>query len=296
MPSAEYKKLEQKVWANRPRGERSLEKRRAFMTKTGAIFRLADDVTCTKVDVAGVPGEWIATPGVATDKVLLYLHGGGSGMGDIGTHREMISRLSRAGGLRALGIDYRLAPEHPFPAGLDDAVTAYRWLLGQGLAAERIAIGGDSAGGGLALGLLLALKRAGDPLPGAAVLLSPWTDLTGSGASVQSKAKLDCMVEGTALKDYARMYVGDGDPRQPEVSPLFGDPAGLPPLLFQVGTSEILLDDAVRMAERAQAAGVDVTLERGEELMHVWQWFAPMIPEGRAAIERIGAFLQARLA
>ncbi|MBI3993099.1 MAG: alpha/beta hydrolase [Candidatus Lambdaproteobacteria bacterium] len=296
MPSAEYLKLEEKVWANRPRGEQSLEERRAFMAKTGAMFRLADDVTCTRVDVNGVPGEWIATPGVATDKVLLYLHGGGYVMGAIDTHREMISRLVRAGGLRALAIDYRLAPEHPFPAGLDDAVTAYRWLLGQGLAPGRIAVGGDSAGGGLALGLLLALKQAGEPQPGAAVLLSPWADLTVSGSTVATKAKLDCMVDAAALDMFSRMYIGNEDPRNPLASPLFGDPAGLPPLLFQVGTHEILLDDALRMAERARAAGVEVTLERGEGLMHVWQWFAPMIPEGREAIERIGAFLKGRIA
>ncbi len=291
MLSEAYQKLEKKVWANRPQGPQTLAERRAVMEKTGKVFRLADDITCEQVDVGGVPGEWIIAPGAASHTVVLYFHGGGYVMGSIDTHRDMISRISRASGARVLAVNYRLAPEHPFPAAVDDGVTAYRWLLSQGLDPGCTAIAGDSAGGGLTMATLVALHDAGDPLPATAVCISPWVDLTNSGNSVQTKAAVDPMVSQESLQDFAMNYLGNTDPTTPLASPLFADLEGLPPLLIQVGTAEILLDDATRLAARAEAAGLEVTLEQGAGLMHVWHWFAPMAPEGAQAIERLGAYV-----
>jgi acetyl esterase/lipase len=223
---------------------------------------------------------------------LLYLHGGGYVIGSIHTHKGLIAGLSAAAHCRALALDYRLAPEHRYPAAVDDAVAAYRWLLDAGFSPSRIAIAGDSAGGGLALATLVALRAAGDPLPAAAVPISPWTDLEGTGDSMKTHVDKDPMVEPGGLLGMARLYLGDADPRQPTASPLHADLTGLPPLLIQVGELETLLDDATRIAASAQKRGVAVTLEVWPEMVHVWHLFAPMVPEGRDAIARIGAFLK----
>jgi epsilon-lactone hydrolase len=194
-----------------------------------------------------------------------------------------------------LNVDYRLAPEHRFPAAVEDGVAAYRFAVSAGYAPGRIALGGDSSGGGLVLGTLVALRDDGDPLPAAGLCLCPWTDLTLSGESLRTKVDEDPMANPKILELMAEAYLGDADRRSPTASPLFADLAGLPPLLVQVGTAEILLDDATRLAERAKAAGVDVTLEIWDHMIHVWQSFADLLPEGRQAIERIGAYVEARL-
>jgi epsilon-lactone hydrolase len=273
------------------RAETVAEMRANFAAFASAL-RGADDVTCTPVDASGVRAEWIVPPGAAAERVLLYLHGGGYVVCSVSTHRELISRLARAAAVRALGVDYRLAPEHPFPAAVEDATTAYRWLVAHGTAPRRIAIAGDSAGGGLTLATLVALRDAGDPLPAAAVCLSPWVDLAGTGPSITAKAEADPFVRQEMIQFMAQQYLGERDRRTPLASPLYGDLHGLPPLLVQVGTAEILLDDATRIAERAKAAGVEVSLEVWDDMIHVWQLFAPLLPEGQQAIERIGAFIR----
>ncbi len=253
--------------------------------------RVASDVKCEPVNAGGVKAEWIVPPGAADDRVVLYLHGGGYVMGSINTHRAMIARIARASQARALALDYRMAPEAPFPAAVEDSTAAYRWLLAQGYKPNKIVISGDSAGGGLALATLLALRDAGTPLPAAAAPISPWTDMEGTGASVKTRADKDPMVGSANLLPMAQMYVGNQDPKNPLASPLHGDYHGLPPLLIQVGDAEVLLDDSTRVSERAKAAGVKVDLEVWDEMMHVWHVFAKILPEGQQAIDKIGKFV-----
>lgn len=262
----------------------------------GAMEKVAErvppDVKCEKVEAGGVPAEWIVAPGAAEDRVILYLHGGGYVMGSVNTHRAMVARISRAAKAKALSLDYRLAPEHPFPAAVDDATAAYRWLLAQGYKANKIVIAGDSAGGGLTLATLLALRDAKTPLPAAAVPISAWSDMEGTGASVKTRAAVDPMVGSTSLSGMAKHYVGNSDPKHPHLSPLHGDYRGLPPMLLQVGDAEILLDDSTRVAEKAKAAGVKVDLEVWPEMVHVWHVYAKLLPEAQQAIDRIGQYVQ----
>jgi acetyl esterase/lipase len=234
----------------------------------------------------------VSAPEAATDKVLLYFHGGGYYRGSMNTVREMVSRMSRASGLTVLNVGYRLAPEHPFPAAVDDAVAAYGWLLEQGLAPGSIAVGGDSAGGGLALALMLAMRDSGRPLPGAAVCLSPWVDLTQSGQSYVTRVHEDPSITKPYLDHAAGLYLNGADAAGPLASPIFAKLAGLPPLLIQVGTAEVLLDDARSLAAAARAAGVKVELDEWEGMVHVWQNSGPALPEGKAAVEKIGAWLR----
>ena len=234
---------------------------------------------------------WCA-PGADASRVLLYLHGGGYVIGSIDTHRSPAGRLSRAAAARVLIIDYRLAPEHPYPAAVQDATAAYRWLLRNGATPARTVIAGDSAGGGLTVATLVALRDAGDPLPAAGVCLSPWVDLEGIGESMTTRASADPIVQKPGLLWFASLYLGGADPRTPLAAPLYADLHGLPPLLIHVGTAETLLDDATRLAERAKAAGVDVTLEAWEDMIHVWHLFAPMLPEGQQGVERVGEYIR----
>lgn len=268
---------------------------RAAIDAAASWFPTPDDVALEPVDADGVPGEWIAAPGAAEDAVVYYLHGGGYTIGSINSHRSLISRISRAAGARAFAIDYRLAPEHPFPAGLEDALTGYRWLMAQGVEPSRMVIAGDSAGGGLTLATLLSLRDAGDPLPAAAVLISPWTDMTHSGESIKTRAELDPMIKADEAGTVSDAYLDGHDPKDPLVSPVFADLSGLPPMLIQVGDYEVLLDDSTRVAERAKAAGVDVTIEVWDEMIHVWHFFASMLPEGQQAIDRIGEYVRERV-
>jgi acetyl esterase/lipase len=242
-----------------------------------------------------VAAEWLDAPGARPDRAVLYLHGGGYVLGGVNSHRDMIARLSAAAGARALGIDYRLAPEHPFPAAVEDAVSAYRFLLEQGITPAHLAIAGDSAGGGLTAATLIALRDRKLPLPAAAALLSPWVDLEGSGESMNGGIADDPMVSKDLVAMMAPAYLNGVSAREPLAAPLHADLRGLPPLLIQVGRRELLLDDSTRFAQAARRAGVDVTLEVWPGMIHVWQIFASDLEEGREAIARIGEYLRARL-
>ena len=268
----------------------SIEARRAGMEKISE--RVASDISCTPVDVGGIRGEWVSAPGADPNRAILYLHGGGYVTGSIVTHRAMVARMSRASGARVLIIDYRLAPEHPFPAAVQDATAAYKWMLAQGLKPAHIAIAGDSAGGGLTIAALLALRDAHQPMPACAVAISPWTDLEGTGASVKTRAAKDPMVSGGNLTDSAKAYYAHHDPKHPLISQIHADFHGLPPLLIQVGDAEILLDDSTRVAERAKAHGVKVDLEVWDEMVHVWHVFAKILPEGQQAIDKMGGYVR----
>jgi epsilon-lactone hydrolase len=267
---------------------------RAGMEDMAGGAPLPEGTTIEVVDAGGVPAEWVSVAGASGDAVLLYLHGGGYCIGSINTHRGMAARLAQACRARALNLDYRLAPEHPHPAAVDDAVAADRWLLDRGVAPAQIVLGGDSAGGGLVMATLLALRDAGHPLPVAGFCLSPWVDLECSGETMTTKADVDPMVGKDGLTEMAAAYAGDHELRHPLVSPLHADLSGLPPLLIQVGTAETLLDDAVRLADRARNAGMDVRLEAWDDLVHVFQAFAPMVPEAVEAIDGIGRFVRER--
>ena len=292
MPSPEHEAIVQMLAARPQQQDATLEESRAGFEQLAALFPVPDDVKTERVEAGGVPAEWVSVPETREEHVLLYVHGGGYVVGSLTTHRELVSRLARAAGARVLNVDYRLAPEHPFPAAVEDATAAYRWLLAQGVESGHVAVGGDSAGGGLTLATLLALRDAGDPLPAAGICLSPWTDLEGTGASAEPGAVDDPLVALEGLREMARQYARPDDMRHPHASPLYGDYAGIPPLLLQVGTREILLDDATRLAERARAAGVDVELEPWEGLIHVWQLFGPQVPEGIDAVRNIGGFFR----
>lgn len=240
-----------------------------------------------------VPAVWVE-PTTVRPGALLYLHGGAYCLGSVASYRAFVAHLAQVTRLRALAIDYRLAPEHPFPAALEDAVAAYRWLLAQGYAPGRLVLAGDSAGGGLTVVTLLALREAGLPLPAGAVAFSPWFDLTLSGESVRTRAAQDPMLDAGGLQRCARAYAGDVPLTHPLLSPLFADLRELPPLLLQVGTAEILLDDTLRMGEAARAAGVAVTVQVWDELFHVFQVLT-FLPESREALLRVAAFVAAVL-
>jgi acetyl esterase/lipase len=249
----------------------------------------------TALSAGGVPAVLVATRVSRRDRHILYLHGGGFVTGSSSLYRHLTWRLAAAGRARLLSVDYRLAPEHPFPAALEDAVAAYRWLLAGGADSRRIAVMGDSAGGNLAFAMLLKARDEGLPLPAAAVGLSPWLDLALTGPSLQLNAEPDPMLNADEAPSLVEYYLAGADPRMPYASPLYGDPAGLPPTLLQVDSDEILRDDSVRMAEKLRPAGCRVELEIWPRMPHVWHLFAPVMPEARQAIEHIGRFLQGRL-
>lgn len=289
MPSAEHEQVVAMMSGGLALDELSLDEQRAAMEASADLFPAEPDVLASQIDAGGVPADWVSVDVSEPDRVVLYLHGGGYVMGSRNTHRGLAGRIARAARARVLLPDYRLAPEHRFPAAIEDATACWRWLLAEGHAPERMAIAGDSAGGGLALATLLTLKAAGDPLSACAVGLSPWTDLEGTGPTARPGAVDDPMLTPEGLRSTGREYAAV-DVRNPFASPLLGDLVGLPPLLLQVGTREILLSDSTRFAERARAAGVDVTLQVEEGLIHVWHIF-PDVPEAQVAVERVGEFI-----
>jgi acetyl esterase/lipase len=297
MASPQLQTIIDMIRARPPRSSQEWDAQiRAEFEAVASIWPVAPDVTRTPADADGVPGEWFAAPNATDATTVLYLHGGGYSIGSINTHADLAGRISRASHARVFSINYRLAPEHLYPCAVEDATTAYRWLLKQGIDPKTIVIAGDSAGGGLTAATLLALKDAGEPLPAAAVLLSPWLDLAGTGESMKTRAAADPMIVPDPLNTMGKMYAGAEELTHPLVSPLYGDLSGLPPMLIQVGDAEVLLDDSTRFAERVKAAGVDVTLEVWDEMIHVFQFFAAMLPEGQEAIDKIGQFIRDKVA
>jgi monoterpene epsilon-lactone hydrolase len=271
-------------------GTLTLQERRALMGSAGAPPAAGTRVE--PADADGVAAEWVVAAGVTGPRVVLCFHGGGYQTGSPASLRSLLALLSAAAQARVLSAGYRLAPEHPFPAAIEDALTAYRWLIAGGTPARQVVMSGNSSGGGLALGALVALRDAGDPLPGAAVVMSPWTDLDLTGESMRTRAASDVMLTPEGAREGADWYLAGQDPRHPYASPLYADLHGLPPMLIQAGDAEILRDDSTRFAAAAQAAGVDVTLEIWDEMPHVWHAFAGLLPEADQAVERIGAWLR----
>jgi acetyl esterase/lipase len=246
-------------------------------------------------EAGGVPAEWTFLDGIEPRGTILYFHGGAYRQGSIASHRRLLANLCVPTGMRGLNVGYRLAPEHPFPAALDDAVAAYRWLITAGRSEpDRVIIAGDSAGGGLALATLIALRDAGDPLPAGGFAMSPWTDLAGTSESLITRADLDPVVVVPSIMDAAKWYIGDGDPCDPLVSPLYADLSGLPPVLLHVGEAEVIYDDSTRFAEKARQSGVEVELEVWPEAFHVHHQMAGQLPEADEAISHAAAWIVKR--
>jgi acetyl esterase/lipase len=295
MPSKEYTAILELLNSMPDTSGLSFEERRSNFETQVSQLPIAESVSYGPVSVEDIPAEWIVPEGTLGQDVLLYLHGGGYCLGSINTHRGLVSHIAKAAKIRALSIDYRLAPENPFPAAVEDTISAYKWLLSQGIAATSIIIAGDSAGGGLTVSTMVSLRENEISLPAAAVLISPWVDLALSGGSIISKADIDPMVSKEGLIDMAEAYIGDSDLKAPLASPLYADLSGLPPILIQAGTAEILLDDAIRMADRAGKDGVDVTLNTAEDMCHVWHVFTSMLPEAIEAIGELARFIRKHL-
>ena len=267
-----------------------IEERRKLMELASAAAHIPEGIAVEAADAGGTPAEWLRPEGAPADRTILYLHGGGYTMGSLVTHRQMVACIAKAAAVSVLSLDYRLAPEHPFPAAVEDAAAAYRLLLKQGFAPEKIAIAGDSAGGGLTMATLVMLRDSGDPLPAAAICLSPLTDLTCSSETYSANAATEAMIAEDMIKEMAAMYLQGRDPKTPLASPIFADLTGFPPILIQVGSEEVLLGDSLALDRKAKACGVDSTLEIWQDMIHVWQAFSPILTEGRDAIARIGEF------
>lgn len=273
----------------------SIQQERAKIEARAALVLKKRNVKYEPCNVEGMRAEWVTAPGASPERVILHLHGGAYIVGSVNTHRGLATDLSRVTRARVLLVEYRLAPECPFPAAVDDALIAYRWLLSQGISSKRLVVTGDSAGGGLTAALLVAARDAGEPMPAAAVCLSPFVDLALTGASMKTKVKVDVMLQAELFAPVIKAYLCEADPCTPLASPLYADLHNLPPLLIQVGTDELLLDDATRLAARARAAGVEVTLEVWDGMFHTWQAWGSILPEARRAIVRIGEFVCAHL-
>jgi acetyl esterase/lipase len=270
--------------------------RRKRLDEVGTVWPIADDVELNAADVNGVPGEYSTVPGSDPSRVLMFFHGGGYCSGSIKSHRRLVTEAGRAAKMRTLAVGYRLAPEHPFPAAYDDALTAWQFLRDQGIAAAHIAIGGDSAGAGLALGLIGRLRDGHEELPACAWFISPWTDLTMSGLSLLSKAAVDPLIHKEYLNELADAYLLAGmDRKDPRVSPLYADLRNFPPMLIQIGSNETLLDDATRLAARAGAGDVAVTLEIWPHMIHAWPLWNAHLEDGRRALAGAGSFIRAHL-
>jgi len=270
--------------------------RRQRLDEVGSVWPVATDVKLEPADLGGVPGEWSSVAGSDASRVLMFFHGGGYCSGSIRSHRRLVTEAGRSAGIRTLAVGYRLAPEHPFPAAMEDALTAWHFLRQQGIAARHIAIGGDSAGGGLTVVLNNRLRDADEELPGCVWLVSPWTDLTMSGSTLITKDNVDPIIHKGYLGELADAYVPLGMGRKdPRVSPLYADLKGLPPMLVQVGSAETLLEDATRFAAAAGAADVSVTLEIWPHMVHAWPMWKAGLKPGRSALAHAGAFMRAHL-
>lgn len=266
-----------------------VEQRREEMEKVA--FRAAEDIEVESLTVAGRNAEWLRAPGIQEARAILYLHGGGYVIGSPNTHRALGGEVSRAAQAAVLMLDYRLAPEYPFPAAVEDGVAGLRWLYEQGFDAAQTAVAGDSAGGGLIVATLVAARDQGVPMPGVAVSISPWADMTCTNASFSTRAAADPIVSLSGITQMADLYLQGANPHDVLASPNFADLQGLPPLLIHVGRDEVLLDDAMQLDAKAKADGVQSTLEIWDDMIHVWHAFHPMLPEGKAGIDRVGAFV-----
>jgi monoterpene epsilon-lactone hydrolase len=270
--------------------------RRQRIEEVGSARPPAEDIKLERVDIAGLPGEWSIAPGSDASRVLLFFHGGGYCSGSILSHRRLVTEAGRAAKARTLAIEYRLAPEHPFPAALDDAFSAWNFLRKNGVAAAHIVVGGDSAGGGLTVALINRLRDAGEPLPGCAWLISPWTDLTLSGSTLATKDSVDPIIHKAYLAELVDAYLPPAvDRRDPRVSPLYADLSGFPPMLIQVGACETLLDDSTRFAAVAGAANTAVTLEIWPDMIHAWPMWNAQLEPGRRALANAGEFARRHL-
>ena len=274
----------------------SFDDHQKLRKQAGASFgKTPAEVETETVDAAGVTAEWVRWHGAKNDAVIFYLHGGGYVFGGLDSHRGLAWRLAKASESEVLVVDYSLAPEHPFPAAVDDAIASYQWLLNQGVSSERIIVAGDSAGGGLAVALMVKLKELTHPQPKAAVLLSPWTDLTLSGNSLRKNATKDAMLSPQALTKFTDLYLGDSDPMSPFASPVFADLSGLPSTYVVVGSDEVLRDDSERLVENIRSTGGQAQISVWPRMPHVFPLLAPIIPEGAQAIEDIAEFVQGQL-
>ncbi len=291
MPDPEIEALRAMIAANpRPPG---LGERRQRLDALGDSFPVPSGIRLEPVEANGVPAEWSSAADAEADRVILFLHGGGYISGSIASHRPLAVEIGRQSRARTLALDYRRAPENPFPAAVEDVIAGYCYLLDLGLSPRRIAVAGDSAGGGLTIALMLAARDRGLPLPACGWCISPWVDLEMRGESIDGKSAADPMIQRPYLEELARAYLGKADPRTPLASPLHGDLSGLPPLLIQVGSAETLLDDSVRLARAAGAAGVMAALEIWPEMIHAWPLFHQKLAAGRRAIARAAAFIRA---
>jgi len=265
----------------------TIAEQRAKQEKTARLFKISKDILVEKCNINGIPAEFISAAG-SKPGVILYLHGGAYALGSVSVHREFLSRLAKASQIKVLAIDYRLAPEHPFPAALEDTLAAYHWLISEGYHPTTIVIAGDSAGGGLALAALLSLRDSKAPLPACAVCLSPWLNLSYTRETGNNNN--DPVLNPAVLSTFARLYAGQTDPRNPLISPLFADLHGLPPMLIQAGTNEILIYEIEQLYEKARQAGVAVELDRWPGLFHVFQ-IVPILPETKHSLEKIAHFI-----
>src|SRR3954454_437783 len=294
MSDAEIQVLRAKL-AARPRSPDYRQRRRDIDAR-GLEYGVAADVVVEPVSVGDLRAEWLSTPGADRNAAILYLHGGGYVIGSIDSDRHLVAEAGRAAASWALSLDYRLAPEHPFPAAVDDALAAYRFLLARGIRPNRIAIAGDSAGGGLVVAAMLAIRDAGLAQPACGWCISPWVDMEAVGDTMETKAAEDPTVQKAGILDMARMYLNGTDPRSPLAAPIYADLRGLAPLLIQVGAAETLLDDAIRLARLAGAADLYVDLQIWPEMIHVWHLFHPELSAGRRAIAAGGSFVRDHLA
>ncbi len=270
----------------------SLDERRARMEDIGTRFPAPQRASINPVKIAERPAEWVCDPDTDDGRVMLYVHGGGYVQGSLASHRNLVFEIARSMKGKVLNLDYRLAPEHPFPAAVEDTVNAWAELLEMGIDPKKASFGGDSAGGGLVIAALVSARDKGLPMPSCACCISPWTDLVGSGRTMDTKALEDPMVNRAALEFFSDFYADKEDKTHPLISPLFADLAGLPPLLIQVGTAETLLDDSRRLATRARYAGVDVSYAEWEGMPHIWHIFAPLLEKSRRAIIELGEFVE----
>ncbi len=269
----------------------TLQQRRASLENAARRLPMPRRVDVQQTSLGHGGAEWLRPADTTDDRAILYLHGGAYTLGSCASHRALASRIAIASHAPALQPEYRLAPEHPFPAALQDCVAAYRWLIDSGIPPQNTVVAGDSAGGGLALALALTLRDDNAPLPAAIVCLSPWADLELTGESLATRAKVDPVCSVEESRSHAAQYVGENDPRSPLISPIHADLHGLPPILIHVGDREILLSDAMRLAERAREDGVDVELQIWDGMWHVWHLLAAYVPEGQRAIDEVGAFI-----